>query len=164
MNGGCDPPGMRIVASMETTTDGEHMRKQNLKPGASGEMQRPMQTPAIVMHRIAMVNRFSDSFVHRFGLTSVLSCAGKTLLFRCCSLQTLPRQEIAQATEWHKVTAAHAPSARHQHTAVLDSQQRMWIFGGSEYPTVSGSDLCVQKPTHPDSCCCFCHLCCLFSR
>ncbi|CAL1159336.1 unnamed protein product [Cladocopium goreaui] len=36
----------------------------------------------------------------------------------------------AKANTWHKVTAAGAPTARYRHTAVLDSQQRMWIFDG----------------------------------
>lgn len=30
---------------------------------------------------------------------------------------------------WHEVIASNAPSERYSHSAVLDAEQRMWIFG-----------------------------------
>ncbi|CAL1138111.1 unnamed protein product [Cladocopium goreaui] len=34
-----------------------------------------------------------------------------------------------QAEMWHEVIASNAPSERYSHSAVLDAEQRMWIFG-----------------------------------
>ncbi|CAL1155570.1 unnamed protein product, partial [Cladocopium goreaui] len=35
-----------------------------------------------------------------------------------------------QAKTWQEVKASNPPSPRAEHTAVMDAQQRMWIFGG----------------------------------
>ena len=35
-----------------------------------------------------------------------------------------------KAKEWTEVSAAGAPFKRYDHAAVMDAQQRMWVFGG----------------------------------
>ena len=40
---------------------------------------------------------------------------------------------IVQAQIWHRVAAGNAPSQRSGHSAVLDAQQRMWVWGGKTY-------------------------------
>ena len=39
-------------------------------------------------------------------------------------------QQSCQAKTWQEVKASNPPSRRFDHTAVMDAQQRMWIFGG----------------------------------
>jgi hypothetical protein len=38
--------------------------------------------------------------------------------------------QSCQAKTWQEVKASNAPSKTEGHTAVMDAQQRMWIFGG----------------------------------
>ena len=40
---------------------------------------------------------------------------------------------IVQAQIWHRVAAGNAPSQRSGHSAVLDAQKRMWVWGGKTY-------------------------------
>jgi len=35
-----------------------------------------------------------------------------------------------KAKEWTEVSAAGAPLKRYDHAAVMDAQQRMWVFAG----------------------------------
>ena len=39
-------------------------------------------------------------------------------------------EQSCQAKTWQEVKASNPPSRRYDHTAVMDAQQRMWIFGG----------------------------------
>ena len=39
-------------------------------------------------------------------------------------------EQSCQAKTWQEVKASNPPSRRFDHTAVMDAQQRMWIFGG----------------------------------
>ena len=39
-------------------------------------------------------------------------------------------EQSCQAKTWQEVKASNPPSPRAEHTAVMDAQQRMWIFGG----------------------------------
>ena len=39
-------------------------------------------------------------------------------------------QQSREAKRWRVVNASNPPSIRWLHTAVVDAQQRMWIFGG----------------------------------
>ena len=67
---------------------------------------------------------FTSNFVSwvRFSVTNAV-------LFPCWSCWVLVGQ-TCQAKTWQQVNASN-PFARYYHTAVMDMQQRMWIFGGS---------------------------------
>ena len=39
-------------------------------------------------------------------------------------------EQSCQAKTWQEVKASNPPDTRGKHTAVMDAQQRMWIFGG----------------------------------
>ena len=53
----------------------------------------------------------------------------KDLLLRLLSLP----QHKSQAGTWQHVTASNLPVEREDAPAVIDAQQRIWIFGGLQY-------------------------------
>ena len=63
-----------------------------------------------------------------WDLRPLLSCCwGYSLgLFPCWVLGG----QSCQAKTWQELKASNAPSKTVGHTAVMDAQQRMWIFGG----------------------------------
>ena len=52
------------------------------------------------------------------------------ICFLLCQHACRAHMQSGQAKLWETVSASNAPPKRKEHTAVLDQQQRMWIFGG----------------------------------
>ena len=66
---------------------------------------------------------FTSSFVSEVSVTHIYIYI---VLFPCWVLVG----QSCQAKTWQEVKASNAPSKTKGHTAVMDAQQRMWIFGG----------------------------------
>ena len=53
-----------------------------------------------------------------------------------------------QAEMWHEAIVSNAPSERYSHSAVLDVEQRMWIFGGKGRDDSDSSSLKLSDFAH----------------
>ena len=77
--------------------------------------------------RRRIIQPSSDQMICFF---SILPCVS-VFAFYCVNMRVgRTCRESGQAKTWETVSASNAPPKRKEHTAVLDQQQRMWIFGG----------------------------------
>ena len=114
------------------------------------DVEEPQQREREILSSPSVISRFVALFVALTGLARRRIIQPSSDQMICFFLAILPVylyllfisfycvnmrvgrtcRESGQAKTWETVSASNAPPKRKEHTAVLDQQQRMWIFGG----------------------------------